>query len=319
MAADLNLLHPELRPTWKFFPRFNFNRWNLWLIRWLSRFALKQIIPDSIQVEQVDIPSLDPETKIRLRIYKPRLMVTPAPVLVWIHGGGLISGNVEMDDAWLSDLVQKLGIVAVSVDYRLAPEHPFPIPLNDCYTALNWVHRNGQPFGMDPNRIAVGGGSAGGGLAACLVQLAHDRGEIQPIFQLLVYPMLDDHSAIRIDVPNRELMTWTQASNRFGWESYLRQPCGLDSVPPYSVGARREDFQGFPPAWIGVGSLDLFYEEDEAYAHKLIACGIECKWVVIPGAFHGFDVMNADLPVVQDFRSSQIEALKKYLFPEPQG
>jgi acetyl esterase/lipase len=213
-------------------------------------------------------------------------------------------------------LVCELGIVVVSVDYRLAPEQPFPTPLEDCYTALKWMHDQSAVVGIDPARIAVGGASAGGGLAACLSQLAVDRGEVSPVLQLLVYPMLDDRTVLRQEVPHRELLTWTPENNRYGWEAYLNQPAGLESAPAYAVAARRTDLKGLPPAWVGVGTLDLFYEEDKAYAERLIRDGVDCEWVEVPGAFHGFDTPGFDLPIVRAFWESQVRMLKKYLVGE---
>lgn len=168
-------------------------------------------------------------------------------------------------------------------------------------------------LGVDAKRIAIGGASAGGGLAAALVQLAHDRQEIKPVFQLLVYPMLDDRTVLRTDIDDGNNITWSQKSNQFGWESYLGMECGAEDVPAYSVPARREDLSGLPPAWIGVGALDVFHDEDVSYAQRLKACGVECETDVIPGAFHGFDVFDSQIPIVRDFRKSQIAALKKYL------
>jgi acetyl esterase/lipase len=259
------------------------------------------------------VPSQDRQHQLRLRIYRPETMRPNSPVLLWMHGGGLIIGSPQLNDAALFPIVQELGILIVSVDYRLAPQHRFPTPLNDCYDALKWVHAQAKTLNIDADRIAIGGESAGGGLAAALVQLAHDRGEITPVFQLLIYPMLDDKSSLRADVPHGELLTWSLKNNRFGWESYLGQPCGSDNLPPYAVPARRQDFTGFPPAWIGVGTLDLFYDEDAAYAQNLRDTGIECEPVTIPGAFHGFDQFDPALPVVQAFRQSQMAALRKYL------
>jgi acetyl esterase/lipase len=311
MARDLTPVHPELREVAKTFPRLTFNRWNLWLIRRLMVLQPKQKIPDDVQLDQTYVQSQDMKHNIRLRIYKPKVMT--APVLVWMHGGGLIIGKPEMDDGRLSQLVHKLGIVVVSVDYRLAPNHPFPSPLDDCYTALKWVNTHAETLGIDPNRIAVGGESAGGGLAASLAQLALDRGEVKLVFQLLIYPMLDDTSSLRTDVPNTDLLIWNQKSNRFGWESYLQHACGSDTAAPYAVASRRADLTGLPPAWIGVGTLDLFYEEDMAYAQKLKESGVECELVITPGGFHGFDTLDHGLQVVQEFRKSQMAALRRHL------
>ena len=316
MAVDPDLLHPELRPLSKKMPQIPFNRSTLWFIRLLSNLQPKAKIPGDLQIENRSIQSRDLKHKIRVRIYKPKTIAAPAPVLVWMHGGGFIIGKPEMDDRFLFQFARELQILIVSIDYRSAPEHPFPTPLEDCYTALKWIYINSQALGIDPNRIAIGGESAGGGLAATLVQLAHDRKEVKPIFQMLVYPMLDDRSAVRPDLANKDWMTWSQDNNRFGWESYLNQKCGSGNLPPYSVASRREDLTGFPPAWIGVGTLDLFYEEDIAYADQLKNSGVNCELVVIPGVFHGFDFFGPQLKIVTDFRKSQINALRKHLFPE---
>jgi acetyl esterase/lipase len=206
--------------------------------------------------------------------------------------------------------------MVISVDYRLAPRHPFPAALEDSWAALKWASNQAEEIGIDPVRIAIGGSSAGGGLAAALVQLAHDRQEVSPIFQLLVYPMLDDRTVARSDLKYKQFIIWPQESNRFGWESYLGQPCGEDHMPVYAVPARREDLSGLPPAWIGVGSEDLFCDENVAYAHRPTECGVECEFVFVPGAFHGFDAFNPQISIVREFRKSQIAAMKKHLLTE---
>lgn len=280
---------------------------------------LTSLIPPSkalkgLHVENVLIPRKDDHKKLRLRIYRPKSTDTPTPALLWIHGGGYVMGRPEQDDNSCAQYVRELGITVVSVDYRCAPKHPFPAALDDCYFALKWVASHSGQLGVDPKRIAVGGNSAGGGLATALAQLAHDRKEIEPAFQLLVYPMLDDRTVLRTDIDDSNNVTWNHKSNRFGWESYLGRECGADEVPAYSVPARRTDLSGLPPAWIGVGDLDLFHDEDVAYAQRLREGGVACELEVIPGAFHGFDVFDQKVPIVQDFRRLQIAALKKYLF-----
>ena len=170
-----------------------------------------------------------------------------------------------------------------------------------------------RELNIDPKRIAIGGNSAGSGLAAALAQMTYDRKDIQPAFQLLLYPMLDDRTVLRTDIDDSNNVTWNHKSNRFGWESYLGQECGAEKVPAYSVPARRTDLSGLPPAWIGVGDLDIFHDEDVAYAHRLQECGVECKLDVIPGAFHGFDAFDQHAPIVQEFKTMQVSALKKYL------
>ena len=282
----------------------------------LMRLAPAPKTPEDIRIENVFIPGQADRTKIRLRVYKPKSVSAPTPVLIWFHGGGYVMGNPEMDDRSCADYVRALGIVVVSVDYRCAPKHPFPAGLDDSYSALKWVVSHAQQLGVDAKRIAIGGNSAGGGLAAALAQLAHDRQEVKPVFQLLVYPMLDDRTVLRAEIDDSQNITWNQKSNRFGWESYLGKECGAEDVPAYSVPARRANLSGLPPTWIGVGSLDIFHDEDSAYAQRLKECGIDCEIEVIPGAFHGFDVFDPQLALVQNFRKAQIAALKKYLsFP----
>jgi acetyl esterase/lipase len=314
MPSDLSAVQSELRPVAKKLPKISYNRWNVKFIRLLARLQPKAKIPEDLQIEHVFIKSQDQRYRIRLRIYKPRSSAALAPVLLWMHGGGFIIGAPEMSDPCLIQFNRELGIVVVSVDYRLAPENPFPAALEDGFSALSWISAHAQSLGVDPTRIAIGGESAGGGLAATLVQMAHDRGEIRPKFQMLVYPMLDDRSSINAELARKDYIAWTQANNRFGWESYLHQPPGSAQVPAYAVAARREDLSGLPPAWISVGTLDLFNEEDLAYARKLKDCGVDCEFMPIPAAFHGFDFLDQNLPIVREFRRAQIAALKKNLY-----
>ena len=210
------------------------------------------------------MPAREGHPGTHVYVYDTPTRPRPTGVLLWIHGGGYVMGDPRGDHDVCSQHARDLGIVVVNVDYRLAPEHPFPAALEDCYAALRWVHENADELGIDPSRIAVGGGSAGGGLAAALAQLAHDRGEVPVCFQYLVYPMLDDRTTLVRKRPRT--LVWTPGANLFGWTSYLGHPPGLEESRPYAVPARREDLSGLPPAWIGVGDIDLFYEEDVAYA-----------------------------------------------------
>jgi acetyl esterase/lipase len=230
--------------------------------------------------------------------------------MLWIHGGGMVMGTAAQDDAICRRFVEELGIIVASVDYRLAPEHPFPVPLHDCYDALLWLA--GQKD-VDTSRIAVGGASAGGGLAAGLALLARQRGEVELAMQLLAYPMLDDRTATRRDVDDRSRRLWNNKANRFGWQSYLGHAPGFGEVDGLAAPARFDDLRGLPPAWIGVGTLDLFFEEDVAYAHRLRAAGVDCELDVVEGAFHGFDVIRPKSGVAQSFRSAQLTALAAVL------
>lgn len=310
MSPDDSRLHPELRFK---LPRLSFTARTLQLTRVLMRAQRPPRLPDDVCVENISIPGLAEQTRLRVRVYRPRSLTAPAPVLLWLHGGGFIMGKPEIDDAACYEYAHTVGLVVVSVDYRYAPEHPFPAALDDSYAAWQWIAVQAARLNIDVQRAAIGGQSAGGGLAAALVQLAHDRAEIKPAFQLLIYPMLDDRTVDRTDIDPCGHFMWNQASNRFGWESYLRQSCGAATVPAYAVPARRADLTGLPPAWIGVGTLDLFHDEDVAYAQRLIECGVACDVLVVPGAYHGFDVVAPRTAVVGDFRRAQLAALQKYL------
>jgi acetyl esterase/lipase len=310
----LSRIHPELRQAARRAPAFTFSNKNLWLVRLLMPLMPTPRTPE-VLAENVHIPGNDDRKRIRLRVYRPRSVAPPTPVLVWLHGGGYVMGRPELDEVRCTQYVRELGIIVVSVDYRCAPRHPFPAGLEDSYSALKWVQSHPQELGIDAERIAVGGESAGGGLAASLVQLAHDRQEVKPVFQLLVYPMLDDRTVLRTDVDDSGSVTWNQRSNRFGWESYLGGKCGAGDTPEYAVPARREDLSGVPPAWIGVGTADLFHDEDMAYAQRLREYGVECEVYVVSGAFHGFDRFAPGAPVVRGFRESQMSALRRSLYP----
>jgi len=311
MKPSVALVHPELQPAASKMGSFAINAKTLWLLRLLSKLLIWPAkMPAGIRVNNAFITSRDQETKIRVRIYKPQAAAPQAPALLWMHGGGYVGGVPEQDDMYVIPFIQEAGVVVVSVDYRLAPDHPFPAPLEDCYTALKWLATQAETLGIDPHRIAIGGDSAGAGLAAALAQLAYDRGEIRPAFQLLVYPMLDDHTATRMDIDPEAHFAWNNNSNRFGWESYLNQPVGAATVPAGSVPARRADLSGLPAAWIGVGTCDLFHDEDVAYAQRLKEADIACELVTVHGAFHGFDLSVPETQVAKNFRKSQVQALK---------
>lgn len=234
---------------------------------------------------------------------------TPTGVLLWIHGGGHLVGDPGLDHAWCSRVVTEVGVPVVSVDYRLAPEDPYPADLDDCWAALRWLQTHTDELGVDPARIAVGGGSAGGGLAAALVQRAHDAGH--PVaFQLLEYPMLDDRTALVGDHAGRGRFVWTPRMNRRAWTAYLGRPAGAEDVLPGAAPARRVDLAGLPPAWIGVGDQDLFHDEDLAYARRLRTAGVPCELHVEPAMYHGADAVVPDAPSMLAFRGRMVTALR---------
>ncbi|HEX3958278.1 MAG TPA: alpha/beta hydrolase [Trebonia sp.] len=240
---------------------------------------------------ELSIPGLDGDPDVGILLYEPAERATAAPAMVWIHGGGFIIGTAANDDLVCRRMAAQAGCVVASVDYRLAPETPAPGSVHDCYAALRWVHENAGSLGVDTARVAIGGASAGGGLAACLAILARDRGDLQVSFQLLIYPMLDDRTASTVDPsPYVGEFIWSPASNRFGWASLLGREPGGAEVSPYASAARVESVAGLPPTYISVGSLDLFAEEDIEYARRLLRVGIPTELHVYPGGYHGFNM-----------------------------
>ncbi len=292
-------VHPELRRLSRVLPTNPISKTTLPLIRAASGLFRLRRAPG---VETVSVGA-----DVSVRVHRPdTASTTVTPALLWIHGGGYVIGSARQDDPVGRGFATQLGITVAAVDYRLAPEHPYPTPLEDCYTALLWLSK--QP-NVDPSAIAIGGASAGGGLAAALVHLAHDRGEITPAFQLLVYPMLDDRTPAPDAAVARTHRLWSGRSNAFGWSSYLGSAERDTAVP-----ARRTDLRGLPPAWIGVGTNDLFHDEDLEYATRLTDAGVECQTLVVPGAFHAFDTFAPHTTVSREFFAAQCAALRT-VFP----
>jgi acetyl esterase/lipase len=242
---------------------------------------------------------------------------TRRPGLLHTHGGGFIAGTAVSNVTSLQDLATKLDCAIVTVDYRLAPETRYSGSVEDNYSGLRWLHDNAEQLGVDPARIAVMGESAGGGHAALLAITARNRGEVPLAFQCLVYPMLDDRTGSSRPVQGHVgTIMWTAEQNRYGWRSFLGQEPGTGTVPVAAVPAREANLAGLPPAWIGVGSIDLFAAEDMAYAQRLMAADVMTELVVAPGAFHGFDVLGGKgTSIEQAFTAAKIRALKRALAP----
>jgi acetyl esterase/lipase len=236
----------------------------------------------------------DPDVPVRL--HRERAVTQLRPCLISIHGGGYVIGSHLGDDGRFDRWAPALRCVGISVGYRLAPETPFPGPLEDCYAALRWAYDNAADLGIDRGRIGIIGGSAGGGLAAGLALLARDRAEIPVAFQVLSYPMLDD----RLSTPSGQAGAplWVAASNQFGWRSYLGSRPGED-IPGYAVPARAEDLAGLPPAFIAVGNLDGLMDEDIDYARRLVMAGVPTDLQVFADGAHAFDSMMPGTAVAQ--------------------
>jgi acetyl esterase/lipase len=216
---------------------------------------------------------------------------------VYLHGGGMVCGSVATYLPFVRRYVERSGVPMLAVDYRLAPEHPHPTPVEDCFAALQWLHTNAGDLGVDPARIAVMGDSAGGGLAAGVALIARDRG-VALAKQILVFPMLDD----RTTVPDPELVDfagWTYENNEMGWRALLGDAIGGADVSPYAAPARAVDLVGLAPAYLDVGELDIFRDEDVEYCRRLGVAGVSVELHVHPGVAHGFDMALADAQVTQ--------------------
>ncbi|GAA0953479.1 alpha/beta hydrolase [Actinocorallia libanotica] len=298
------VFHPDLRAA-RFLPRGLVGPRQLGLIRSAMKLSGRRPPEGAVPV------AITPEVGVDVYGRSAAGKTGRRPALLWIHGGGMVIGNARQDSAFCARVARELDVIVASVEYRLAPDHPYPAPLEDCYTALSWLAS--QPD-VDTDRIAIGGASAGGGLTAGLALLARDRAEIRPTFQLLVYPMLDDRTTVRTDVDESRLRVWSPANNRFGWQSYLGPhltPGQPDGVPHPAAPARAEDLTGLPPAWIGVGTNDLFHDEDLDYAARLQKAGVPCELHVVPGAYHGFDNFHGRTGVGRDFTRRKIDALTR--------
>jgi len=285
-----HLLDPEMAPLAEF-PSLDFAAMGIERVRAMmaeTRPALPPLPPD-VQVWEAQAPGPDGAPDVRLVVTAPKAPGSGRPGILHVHGGGYVLGSAEMTGPTDAAYASELGAVVVSVDYRLAPETPYPGPVEDCYAGLAWLVSQAASLGVDPARIVVTGESAGGGLAAALVLLAKHRAEYPIAFQHLVFPMLDDRTVTHPDPsPYVGQFVWTREANRFGWTSLLGGPPGAADVSPFAAPARAADLAGLPPTFMICGALDLFLEEDLDYARRLIRAGVPTELHVYPGAPHGF-------------------------------
>jgi acetyl esterase/lipase len=266
---------------------------------------------EAVERREHQVPGGPP---ILLRVNRPKGVVPARPCVLSIHGGGYVFGRYDMDDGKLDSWCQKFSIVTVSVEYRLAPDTPYPGPLEDCYRALAWCFAHAQELGIDTRCVGVAGVSAGGGLAAALALLARDRGGPPIAFQLLDSPMLDDrqvtHSSQLEGLP-----IWSRESSIYGWRSYLGALHGSSKVPYTAAPARADDLSGLPPAFVSVGSVDGFLDEGVDYALRMNHAGVAAELHVYPGACHGYH-LAADSQIVQQSKRDQEQWIDRQLHPD---
>jgi acetyl esterase/lipase len=294
-------IHPDLK---KKFSNFTISSWNISIFRFLFKYFIpKGTIPIMIETLVLN------RDGIKLRIHKPKNK-EPNSVLLWIHGGGLIIGDPSQDDLRCAHFAKELGILVVAAKYRLAPQHSYPAAIDDCFATWSILQKYSKELGIDPQKIAIGGSSAGGGLAANLAIRIRDEGGIQPVGQLLLYPMLDDRTTLRTDIGYKEHLVWNHKSNITGWNAYLGKECGTDHVLKYAAAARHKNLKNLPPAWIGVGTLDLFYDENVDYARRLKENEVLTDLEIINGAYHGFDGIDTESVISKSFVCKMVEFLR---------
>ncbi|PWK68238.1 alpha/beta hydrolase [Aminobacter sp. AP02] len=307
----LILVDPELRPILEHIPPLDLGMYNLEAVR-AAQFPPALPLP-AIQPQDRFIRGGAGNPRLRVVVLDPAPQATGKAAILHIHGGGLVVGKPEVAIAELQQLAADLGAIIVSVDYRLAPEHPFPAGLDDAYAALEWMHRSAGELGIDPTRIALLGESAGAGLAAAVALRARDRGELPIRFQALRYPMLDDRTALQAPPAHVGTFIWNWQSNSFGWASVLGRKPVMDAAPEGAVPARANSLHGLPATWIGVGTLDLFARESMIFAGRLVEAGVPVELSVVPGAYHGFDTMVPEARVSATFIASWRSALRRAL------
>jgi acetyl esterase/lipase len=269
----------------------------------------------AFEVEDRTVPGAEGSPEISLLICRPTAPAPdrPRPVVYHVHGGGMVLGTNRVGVDQILDWARELDMVVVSVEYRLAPEHPYPAPVDDVYAGLLWTAEHAKELGADPERIVIAGASAGGGLTAALALLLRDRGGPRPVGQVLLCPMLDD----RNDTPSSHQMAglgvWDRTANETGWTALLGEVRGGPDVSPYAAPARAEDLSGLPPAFLDVGSAETFRDEVVAYASRIWQAGGVAELHVWPGGFHGFDGFAPQAAVSRAARTAQLEWLRRLL------
>ena len=270
-------------------------------------------IPAGVDISTRLVPGPPDGPDLELRAYRPFGLPDRAAAVYWIHGGGTVLGQADMNDPYCANIAAKLNVLVTSVEYRRSPEHPFPVPLEDCYAGFKWLAVDGNEFDVDPGRIAVAGISAGGLLSAALSLLARDRGEFLPCLQLLNAPMLDDRGETRSSHAVLDPRTWDRESNLAAWNAYLEGNAGGEGISPYAAPARATELAGLPPAYVNVGDLDGLLDEDIAYAQAMSHAGVPVELHVYPGAYHGSAISIPDAALSRRWIADELSALGRAL------
>ncbi|MCC5948520.1 MAG: alpha/beta hydrolase [Nitriliruptoraceae bacterium] len=275
--------------------------------------AMTADVPPNERVshEERHVPGPEGAPEVRVRITRPVEASGPLPLIFHIHGGGMVLGSIDGEAATVELLAEQVGAVVVSVGYRLAPEHPHPAPAEDCYAALTWAAANAADLGADPARLAVYGMSAGGGLTIATALLARARGGPAIAFMMPIYPMIDDTNTTPSSHEITEVGIWDRAGNLEAWSWYL----GGAEADELAAPARAEDLSGLPPAFIDVGEVDLFRDEDLAFAARLLQAGVPTEFHVHPGAYHASETFAPEAALSQRIWALRVDALRRALHP----
>ncbi|WP_134702609.1 alpha/beta hydrolase [Ammoniphilus sp. YIM 78166] len=304
-------LDPELRVFFSVLPTKNFADVTARRHLLLEECKAKKSPPNpNVFISERYIQGGEGAPNIRVKMYEPMDKSGLLPGLLWIHGGGYFLGAPEMDDDLCQRFAEEAHCVVLSVDYRLAPEHPFPAGLEDCYASLTWLFQHAAEVGVDPSRLAIAGASAGGGLCAALALLARDCKGPSLRFQMPLYPMMDDRNVTPSSYEITDTRIWNREANLLGWEMYLGTRDGTE-ISAYAAPARATDLSGLPPTYTCVGSADLFRDETIDYVMKLSQAGVPTEFHLYPGGYHGFEVVCPQAEISQRATRQYVDALKR--------
>lgn len=305
-----HLVDREIAPIIDLFPRVELDSAPIADIRARAAQSYSILPPPVIAPEEIMVPSIHGGPEIPVFLYRPAANRPGSGAILHIHGGGMVMGSVKQMQAGPAAMAAAAGVPVASVEYRLAPEHPFPAPQEDCHSALAWLAGQAEALGFDASRIVVAGESAGGGLAAALAIMARDLGGPAIAGQLLTYPMLDHRTggdACPYSNPTTGEFIWTRASNRFGWRALQGDYKTDDERRGWFSPSLAADLSGLPPAYIATGSLDLFFDENLDYARRLVAAGVPVDLHSYAGAIHAFNAIP-DAALSQRFNGGLLAA-----------
>ena len=306
MDLDYAKIDKELLPALDDFPALEIDRGNIEKIRAL--LLERAPLPSSLAVKEEELKIVKADREIPIFIFR-KSSKPSQPVVLWIHGGGYIFGSAYDERAKV--IADFCDCTVVSVEYRLAPEHPFPAGAEDCMAALEWVFDNADSLGIQAGKIAIGGASAGAGMAAGVSLMNRDGRNIPLCFQVLLYPMLDNlHATPSGNITNHPV--WKRSTSFNAWEMYLNGT-PAEAASEYAAPSRAESLKGVPPTYISVGSEDLFRDEDIGFGQKLIEDGIPCEMSVFPGMYHAGEGFAPAAKVSRRLNQSFLAALKDAL------